>query len=101
MTKELMSIDEITCIEIAGFTSIIKIEEELRRLFETARAAHELQTININLQAANNKLNEDVIMLKKESEKLRKQLTAAIDHLSDMNSYITTVRETLSILGEK
>lgn len=41
MTKELMSLDEITRIESAGFTSIPKIEDELRRLLETARAAHE------------------------------------------------------------
>lgn len=41
MTKELMSLDEITRIESMGFTSVTKIEDELKRLFETARAAHE------------------------------------------------------------
>lgn len=41
MTKELMSLAEITRIEERGFTSITKIEDELRRLLETAKAAHE------------------------------------------------------------
>lgn len=56
MTKELMSLDEITRIESAGFTSIPKIEDELRRLFETAKAAHEWKAENVKLRAGPHQL---------------------------------------------